>query len=265
MNTFANSLFSLLFGWARGMIQQVWSTASSGRYSGFFVWLGDHWLWVAAALCLICTAVDFLVWMVRWRPYLVWRTLARKATRWFRGEEKVKDAWRFSRGYQGGIALDIPQDAPEQRPEAWQEPVWPAEDEAPERTPAVYPAQETPAEPEMEWNPESRQRYFIPPQVYEAPPMELNSRANSAYGTDLPAARRHRRSEKYERRRAVWRDKLIRGDADDDALLDGLPPAVDKQEAFHEPVYPRQSAIPTASSGWTWPANSDDTSGGNQA
>ena len=31
MNTFANSLFSVLFGWARGLIQRVWNDAASGQ------------------------------------------------------------------------------------------------------------------------------------------------------------------------------------------------------------------------------------------
>ena len=33
MNTFANSLFTVLFGWARGLIRQVWNAAVSGRFS----------------------------------------------------------------------------------------------------------------------------------------------------------------------------------------------------------------------------------------
>ena len=49
MNSFANSLFSLLFGWARTLIQHIWTAAISGRYGGFFTWLGDHWVWLALA------------------------------------------------------------------------------------------------------------------------------------------------------------------------------------------------------------------------
>ena len=85
MNTFANSLFTVLFGWARGLIQQVWNAAVSGRFSGFFTWLGDHWVWVVLGLILGCTVMDYLIWMIRWRPYLVWRTKMRRFLRVLRG------------------------------------------------------------------------------------------------------------------------------------------------------------------------------------
>ena len=104
MNSFANSLFALMFGWARDLIQRLWEGAASGSYSKTLAWLGDHWLWLALGLCLICTAVDFGVWMVRWQPYLVWRSMLRKADRLLHGE-KVDNPRKFARGYQGGVEL----------------------------------------------------------------------------------------------------------------------------------------------------------------
>ena len=291
MNQFANSLFSLFFGWARSLIQQVWSDASSGQYSGFLSWLGDHWLWVVLILCLGGTALDFMIWMIRWRPYLAWRTAARQWTRRLH-PTNVEGYIRFKRGYDESAPLDIGLDsqAPggektEESPMELEEEI-PQEEEAPsapfdpfssfpplressrqETAPSYGPVAEEPVYAAEEWayqDEGGRQRQFAPPTGYEPPPMFPSTRPNSAYATDLPTARRRRRSEKYERRRPDWREKLIKGDEDEDRLLDGLPPAVDKQDAFHEPVYPtRQQASFTPYSAWQRP-DADTKPNGNR-
>jgi hypothetical protein len=279
MNSFANSLFSLLFGWARTLIQHIWTAAISGRYGGFFTWLGDHWVWLALILCLGCTAMDFLIWLIRWRPYLVWRSYLRRLGRLFR-REKPESARRFERGYQGGVELGMPQEeemekASETIPqEQWEEEDWaaaPEESALEEETPPpawtdapAYPEPpaQAPSFSQTEAQEEERSRYFAPPAAYEPPPMYVSSRAQMAYTSDMPVARRRRRSEKYERRRPDWREKLIKGDEDEDALLDGLPPAVDRQQAFHEPVYPRQSAGENAYAAWRRPAPGNQSTDG---
>ena len=228
MNTFANSLFTVLFGWARGLIQQVWNAALSGRFSTFLTWLGDHWLWVVLGLILGCTVMDYLIWLVRWRPYLLWRAFFRRAARFFRMKNK-----QFEQGYESSVGLQVtPEEESEPAQEAWAEEAW----TPPAETPAAAPAFSVPAELEL------RQRQFVPPQVDEAPPMNAAARqVAGSFTAEMPVARRRRRSEKYERRRQEWRDRLINGDAQDYEMLDGLPPAVDRQQAFHEPVYPRQN------------------------
>ncbi len=235
MNTFANSLFSILFGWARGLIQQVWNAVLSGRYSGFLTWLGDHWVIVALGLILACTAVDYLVWLIRWRPYLLWRSFFRRAARFFRGEQR--EARRFEQGYQSSVGIQVtPAQESEPREEAWTEEAWSQPQLPVEEASAPEPVFSVPEEQEP------RARQFTPPQAYEAPPLYASARqAGGAFPAEMPAARRRRRSEKYERRRQEWRDRLINGDAQEYEMLDGLPPAVDRQQAFHEPVYPRQN------------------------
>ncbi len=236
MNTFANSLFTVLFGWARGLIQQVWNAALSGRFSGFLTWLGDHWLWVALGLILGCTAMDYLIWLIRWRPYLLWRGFFRRAARLFQAEKR--ESRQFEQGYQSSVGIQVtPEKEPEPQEEAWNEEIW---------SPPLPPAAETPAPEPVFSTPaprEPRARQFVPAQAYEAPPLYVSARQTpGSFTAEMPAARRRRRSEKYERRRQEWRDRLINGDAQDYEMLDGLPPAVDRQQAFHEPVYPRQSA-----------------------
>jgi len=282
MNSFANSLFSLLFGWARALIQQVWNSAVSGQYNGFFVWLGNHWVWLVLIICLACTAMDFLIWLVRWRPYLVWRSALRRLGRRIQGK-RTDSARRFAKGYQGGVELDIsPAEEPKPQQQSWEEMEWqeeaafPQEQEAlPETlhtfTRAVLRTDEIlqQAEEEFSWEnadgAASRQRQFPLPEGYEPPPVMVSTRRSSAYSTDLPAARRKRRSEKYERRRAEWRERLIKGDEDEDTLLDGLPPAVDRQQAFHEPVLPHRQEAEKPYSAWQRPVSSPNPTDGNHA
>ena len=307
MNSFANSLFSLLFGWARTLIQRVWTSAVSGNYSGFFSWLGDHWLWVALILCAAGTAMDFLIWILRWRPDLVWRTKLRRVMNWLRTGGRARR--RFEAGYQGGVGLEMPQEPPVRREEDWDVEDWdtpaaalmwqqepeeesavdpalfsPASDpayapeayqrpavspSAPDYAPPPYaapayaapayeapgygaPAYEAPFQPSAgdTEDDSARRRMFVPAADYELPPINPSTRVNSSFATDLPSARRRRRSEKYERRKPAWRDKLIRDEEEEDAMLDGLPPAVDREQAFHEPVYPRPAGGDGGYYGW---------------
>ncbi len=235
MNTFANSLFSVLFGWARGLIQEVWNAALSGQFSGFLTWLGDHWLVVVFGLILGCTVMDYLIWLIRWRPYLLWRGFFRRVSRFFKRENI-----QFEQGYQSSVGIQLPpeQEAAPREEEAWSEEAWSQPQPPAEEAPVPEPEPVFSASRERE----PRARQFTPPQAYEAPPLYAAARqVTGSFTAEMPVARRRRRSEKYERRRQEWRDRLINGDAQDDEILDGLPPAVDRQQAFHEPVYPRQN------------------------
>ena len=86
-------------------------------------------------------------------------------------------------------------------------------------------------------------RYFQQPASYEPPPVHTPSRLDQAYHSDMPAVRRKRRSEKYERRKRPW-EKLNQIREDEEAMLDGLPPLMDREKAFHEPVYPQRDQQP---------------------
>jgi len=234
MNSFANSMFTALFGWARGLIQRVWSAAVSGEYSGAVAWLGEHWVLLALVLALAGTAVDFIVWLVRWRPYLAWRTSARRFSRLLR--EGGSEGRRFKKGYDEVKGLEMP--APEPPPVPVQEAEAEANWEAAWSQPVAAPA-ETAA---------PRQ----PAPLYDLPPAPAVFRASGFKAQEQPTPRRKRRSEKYEKKKPAWAEKLMLREVEEDTLLDGLPPAVDRQAAFHEPVYPR-NAPPSQYVNWQPP------------
>lgn len=264
MNTFANSLFTLLFGWLRSLIQGIWAAAARGEFSRFFTWLGDHWLLVAVVLCLGCTVLDYLVWLVRWRPYLVWRTKLRGFVRRLRGE-KVDSQRRFSQGYADAVPLDMPEaECPAPPIYTWEEQeadfLQPQQQLSPQEE-AYLPTEEpaasfsAPLPRQAESGPQPH-RYFIQPEGYQPPPVYIPSRADGAFSSDMPAARRRRRSEKYDRRRASWHERLMASGQDEEAMLDGLPPAVAREDAFREPVYPQHG--PQGYNAWQRPQNHTD-------
>ncbi|MBR5109932.1 MAG: hypothetical protein IK099_07035 [Clostridia bacterium] len=243
MNSFANSLFSLLFGWVRTITQRIWSSSATGAFGSFFSWLGDHWLWLALVLAICGTAVDMLVWLFRWQPYLIWQSRIRRFTRRLKTDNEAVPK-RFDKGYQGGVALEIPK--AEEAPEPdWQEPEFPQ-----------AAAQEQPFIPEnfteqlkrdadfggITQERQGRHWQYPEAEPYQPPPIVTESWLSAAYQkSSAPEVRHKRRTEKYEKKKPVWANKLMIPEVEEDSLLDGLPPAVNRQEAFHDPVLPDQN------------------------
>lgn len=248
MNSFANSLFSLLFGWARTVTQQLWSSSATGAFGSFFSWLGDHWLWLTIVLAVGGTAVDMLVWFFRWQPYLVWQSRFRRFSRRFKPDNETAPK-RFDKGYQGGVALDISREenAQEVMEPEWEEPVFP---QPAEQEQVFVPENFT---EQLKWEAdfggitqERQGRHWRSPEGEPYPPIVTESWLGEAYRKNSgPEVRRKRRSDKYEKKKPMWTSKLMIPEVEEDSLLDSLPPAVDRQQAFHEPVLPDQNKTKT--------------------
>lgn len=73
MNAFADWLFNVLFGWMGTAANSAWNAVvnSTGGMGSFF---SQYWLGIVLLLIIGGTVLDYLVWFVRWRPYLVWRS-----------------------------------------------------------------------------------------------------------------------------------------------------------------------------------------------
>ena len=244
MNTFADSLFKALFGWARSLVQGVWSAVVNRNFSSFFSWLVDHWFWLVLGLCLIGTAIDFIIWLIRWRPYLVWRTNMRKLFRRLRGETDGQQD--FETGYTAGVALDmLEENIPEQQyaPE-------PAA-EMPSPQPVVFPEEFYAPRYTAVNDPPPAPAQYVPPEENYAP--IVTAPKEEAYQPLPGVAPRRRRSDKHiQQKKASWHERLVADEAEQDGMLDGLPPAVDREQAFHAPVYPQGS---NQYSAWKKPEN----------
>ena len=77
MGSFANSVFNMLLGWIRAAASSLWG-ALTGRGEDFLTWIGENWLAVTIAICAVCTLIDVVVHILRWRPHRVWASFFRR-------------------------------------------------------------------------------------------------------------------------------------------------------------------------------------------
>lgn len=232
MNAFANSVFSILFSWLRSFLESLWRVVTAGSFSGLLTWLGDHWMILTAALCVICTVLDYLVWLIRWRPYVIWK---KKITRLFRKKKQpTEEELRFDQGYVSGVELEVPEREAPASP-LWEEPLYyPRSGE--ENTPVANAS--IPAFRQIETA--ARQEYRM-----EEGNDPIPETPQTAYRMqdDAPRTPRRRRSDRHEKKKSPL-SEILTADDEQDIILDGLPPPVDRKEAFHQPVYPAQSSYP---------------------
>lgn len=74
MGSFANTLFSVLLGWVQNAVAWLWQLAGREDAGSFMGWVLDHWLMLAVLLCAAGVVIDFVVYLLRWQPWRVWRS-----------------------------------------------------------------------------------------------------------------------------------------------------------------------------------------------
>ena len=88
---YANAVVNVMLGWLKGLanwVLKLFNLAGSGGNP--LLWLSDNWLKLLIVLLVAGVAIDWLVWMIRWRPYWVWFKKKRVIVndeRLLRGEE----------------------------------------------------------------------------------------------------------------------------------------------------------------------------------
>ena len=223
MNVFADSLLSLLLGWMKGLTQMLWAFFSEGASGGFLSWLGDHWLGLVLFLCAVGLTLDFVFWLRQ----------RKKKSLPARDEARPGEEWGFGQDF--GDSLEMRTLAAQEEAEAGRETEAAQVLFQEERKPLV----------------ENTEKRFFPVQGAYSEPESLFSAMTEARAAEAEPMRessveretRRRRSVKHEgrERKRLFRrvNALIGPDEQDHGLLDGLPPVIDKNEAFHKPVYPK--------------------------
>lgn len=87
MNSFVNTLLSVMLGWIRMLISNIWTVLSSEDGGALFQFLSTYWLAIVIMLCAAGVLVDLIVYFFRWRPDYVWATRWRKLKRGNRQSE----------------------------------------------------------------------------------------------------------------------------------------------------------------------------------
>ena len=80
MGTLADSLFTVLLGWVRALVDSLWAILSAD-HTTILEFLGKNWLVIAVCIIAAGLVIDWLVWLVRWQPYHLWALRVRRLLR----------------------------------------------------------------------------------------------------------------------------------------------------------------------------------------
>ena len=62
-----------MLSWMRWLTSWFWNIVNAGGTGGGFLrWFSDNWVSLAVFLIVAGVIVDWLIWMIRWRPYWLW-------------------------------------------------------------------------------------------------------------------------------------------------------------------------------------------------
>ena len=122
MGTLADSLFNVLMGWVRALVNGIWALFTTD-HTTLLEFLGKNWVLIVVVILAAGLAIDWLVWLIRWQPYHLW---ARRARRFLRMPEPEQEEKRKKRAPSGDETQKMPaayaqtdSGAPEEEEEQW--------------------------------------------------------------------------------------------------------------------------------------------------
>ena len=104
MGTLADSLFNLLMGWVRALVNAIWALFTTD-HTTLLEFLGKNWVLIVVVILAAGLAIDWLVWLIRWQPYHLW---ARRARRFLRMPEPEQEEKRKKRAAGGDETQNMP-------------------------------------------------------------------------------------------------------------------------------------------------------------
>ena len=104
MGTLADSLFNLLMGWVRALVNAIWALFTTD-HTTLLEFLGKNWVLIVVVILAAGLAIDWLVWLIRWQPYHLW---ARRALRFLRMPEPEQEEKRKKRAPSGDETQKMP-------------------------------------------------------------------------------------------------------------------------------------------------------------
>ena len=104
MGTLADSLFNLLMGWVRALVNAIWALFTTD-HTTLLEFLGKNWVLIVVVILAAGLAIDWLVWLIRWQPYHLW---ARRARRFLRMPDPEQEEKRKKRAPSGDETQKMP-------------------------------------------------------------------------------------------------------------------------------------------------------------
>nr|HML47836.1 hypothetical protein [Clostridia bacterium] len=102
MNSFTDAFFSILLSWVRSLTNAAWTAFRSGGQQGILSWLADHWLGLLILATLAGLTTDWIVWMLRWRPYRLWFSGLRRRSAPWQGNNGDESTPVYGEAYEDG-------------------------------------------------------------------------------------------------------------------------------------------------------------------
>ncbi len=255
MGSFANTVFSMMLSWVRSAVSGIWNLFTSSDGNSLLTWIGAHWVKIVVILCIVGTITDIVIHLFRWRPLTVWASFFRRL-RHHRTDEDELVQDRPSRPRQKRVSPQVQRQLvyADGNTEVIDTDDWheDASDGMNDFDQTPYPAYTEPAPTVanmshtqyrrdsyataapvgLEDYPQAR-RASVFPAAEEVPPEPISRDA-----VEIPEDTR--RSRKMLRRVAELPKTIWQSDDDDELQLRYQPakPAVDKDAAYHAPVYP---------------------------
>lgn len=217
MGSFANTVFSILLGWLQGLIAMIWAALTSKGGDAFLQFIAHNWIYIAAFLCVIGVAADFVVYLFRWEPYKVWRTAWNQK----KNRKQTKETAESIDAEPLPERTSLPEEKEMNGRETYGEDGREEPADLPEETDDLYRWREHESEePEAE----------VPAEV---------TKAGYTVPADSPYRRPESRDDARNRRRRRIRINLL-GDSDEEDYHYITPePIVDHRDAYYAPVYPK--------------------------
>ncbi len=172
MNGFTNSMITLLLGWMKALISDLWQLLSGEKGGALLGWLAANWKVLVVLLCAGGFVMDRIIYFIRWRPDYVWRSRRERRRQRRLEREPAEENWR-------------PNAPQEELPAAAYTPDPPAASYAPQSTRIYQSAGQAPYEPQEELSPV----YDDEPiqwQPEEEPGLRERYGMQSSFGTPRP-------------------------------------------------------------------------------
>ena len=77
MGPLADSLFNVLMSWVRALVNSIWALFTTDHMT-LLEFLGKNWVMLVVIMLAAGLVIDWLVWLVRWKPYHLWARRVRR-------------------------------------------------------------------------------------------------------------------------------------------------------------------------------------------
>ena len=232
-----------MLGWLQGAVSAVWSAVTSQNGSSFLNWIGRRWILIAAILCAIGLAADLCVYILRWKPFRIWKSFFTRKEQDGEFEDESKGSIRpefhgetQKRANRSEISEPVFKRQTERDPEPDLS-QWEQEEESPEQE-TVQPAMKPPTV--------TNAGYVVPADSpYRRPADNMHDENLHIQGqtrTGFYAAGQDRNEPSpvvQRRRRRISVSELFSDPEEELRQFDAPQQVIDSRQAYHAPVYPR--------------------------